>query len=166
MCVDGTRDVLRAMLVTVAMGLAAAAPASAATFTVNTTSDASPVVGDCATPPAAGDCSLRQAIAAASAGDTVSLPASATPFAVTLGTIDVSKAITISGAGANTTTIDANGNSQIFEVSGLPSSSTLTISLVTIEVATRRVAASRRIRRRDRRRRCRCDRRPRRRRVV
>ncbi len=115
------------MLVTVATGLAVAAPASAATFTVNTTSDALPVAGDCA---GTSQCSLRQAIAAASAGDTVSLPASATPYAVALGAIDVDNAITISGAGANTTTIDGSGNGDagIFTIDGSATFSGVTIS--------------------------------------
>ena len=74
--------------------------------------------GDCA---GSGQCSLRQAIAAASPGDTVSLPASTTPYAVTLGAIHVDQAITISGAAANTTTIDGSGNSDagIFTIESL-----------------------------------------------
>jgi hypothetical protein len=116
-----------AVVAAVAFGGPLTSSAAATSWTVNTTSDPSGA-GECGT----GQCSLRQAIAVAQPGDTVSLPASATPYAVTLGVIDVTNAITISGAAANTTTIEGNGSSQIFDVSGLAASSTLTISGVTI----------------------------------
>jgi len=93
-------------LATVVMCVGPLASASAATWTVSTTTDPGGA-GDCA---GAGICSLRQAIADASDGDTVTLPASATPYAVTRGVITVSQAITISGAAANTTTISGSGN--------------------------------------------------------
>lgn len=132
MCVPGGRAVLRAMLVTVAVGIAAAGTASAATtFTVNTTADPSGA-GDCA---GSGTCSLRQAVATADAdtsmGDTVELPASVTPYAVTQGMpITVNNGITISGAAANTTTIDGSGNSDagVFTVDGDATFSGVTIS--------------------------------------
>ena len=118
-----------ARLLGLAIVLVSAGPpagAAAATWTVNTTTDPSGA-GACGT----GICSLRQAIADASSGDTVMLPASATPYAVTLGVIDVTNAITISGAAASPA-IEGDGSSQIFDVSGLPATSTVTISGVTI----------------------------------
>ncbi len=118
------------LLATAAAGGPLASAAGAVTLTVNTTSDAAPGASECEGAP--GDCSLRQAVDKAAPGDTISLPASATAYSVMLGVITIDKAITISGGGARTTKIDANGTSQIFDVSGLPSSSTLTISAVTI----------------------------------
>ena len=115
-------------LLTVVFCAGPLASAVAATWTVNTTIDPSGP-GDCA---GAGICSLRQAIADASTGDSVQLPSSATPYGVTRGVIAISQGITITGAAANTTTIQGNGSSQIFDVSGLAASSALTISGVTI----------------------------------
>src|SRR5205807_760242 len=62
----------------------------------------------------AGSGSLRAAIAAASPGDTVNVPASSTPYTITLGEIPITHAITIQGAGASSTVIDAGGLSRAF----------------------------------------------------
>jgi uncharacterized repeat protein (TIGR01451 family) len=91
--------------------------AQAGTITVTTTGDPGP----------AGTTSLRQAVAAAGDGDTVSLPAGHITLA--LGEIVVTKAITVSGAGAGATTVDANGASRVFEVT---SAGTVTFSGLTI----------------------------------
>jgi hypothetical protein len=124
------RVAIVAVVATVAFGGPLTSSAAATTWTVNTPGDPAGA-GDCGS----GQCSLRQAIAVAQPGDTVSLPADATPYTLTQGTpIDISAATTISGGGASTTTIDgsSNGGSGIFDVSGLPASSTLRIEGVTI----------------------------------
>jgi uncharacterized repeat protein (TIGR01451 family) len=118
------------VLFAIALGgaLPSVALAAPTTWTVNTTSDAAVSGSECEG--GSGDCSLRQAVAKAAPGDTVALPASATPYAITLGVIAVDKAITISGAGARTTTIAGNDSSRIFDASAL--TGTATISGVTI----------------------------------
>lgn len=108
------------------VALMVAAPASAATLTVNTTSDTNT--------PDDGICSLREAIAAADAapsgsdcgstdasGNTIMLPASSAPYALTIATagsddnttgdLDATSPVplTIQGAGAGRTTVDASG---------------------------------------------------------
>ncbi len=116
------------LLLALALAVVCAGPVAAAaatTWTVNTTTDpAGP--GNCG---GAGTCSLRQAVAHASDGDTVMLPASATPYAVTRGTISVTQAITITGAAADTTTISGagNGDAGIFQFDA-----DVTVSHVTI----------------------------------
>jgi hypothetical protein len=93
---------------------------AATTITVTTTADT-------------GTGSLRDAIASASAGDTILLPASASHYMVTSSEIVIDKALTIQGAGAGSTVIDANGADRIFHVEGgIPSGSTLAFKGVTI----------------------------------
>ena len=56
-----------------------------------------------------GQCSLRQAVAAASSGDTIQLPAGT--YSLTLGTdIDITKSLTIEGDTTADTTIDGSQN--------------------------------------------------------
>lgn len=107
--------------------------AMAASWVVNTTSDVATSASECQG--ASGDCSLRQAIDKAGAGDTVALGASITPYAVTLGQLWMSRSLTISGAGARTTRIAGDGSSGIFYV-GAPASSAVTISGLTISHGT------------------------------
>src|SRR2546422_522407 len=87
--------------------------ASAATFTVTKTADTAD--GTCDT-----DCSLREAISAANAAagsDTITLPAGtytltiagANEFANASGDLNSTGDLTINGAGADVTVIDANG---------------------------------------------------------
>src|SRR4051794_33397222 len=109
-----TRWTLALLAAAIALAVAPAA-ASAAVFTVTTTAD-NP--GSTCAP---GNCSLRQAINAANAadGNTVSIPAGrfvlntgATPF----GELRIAQDMTITGAGARSTIVDANGKSRAFEV--------------------------------------------------
>jgi uncharacterized repeat protein (TIGR01451 family) len=76
-----------------ALALSAAAPASAATINVTSTNDS-------------GAGSLRQAIAEAAPGDTISLPASTGHYAITSASLTIDKSLTITGAGARGTVID------------------------------------------------------------
>ena len=93
--------------------LAFATTAQAATITVNTTGDPGPT----------GTTSLRQAVAAANPGDTVSVPAG--HYTLALGQITVPQPITIAGAGAGSTIIDGNNASRIFDVTELPGTATI-----------------------------------------
>jgi hypothetical protein len=106
-----------AVLVGLALGVLRPTSALATTITVNTTADQSASATECHGGPS--DCSLRRAIDKAGPGDTVSLPASATPYAITLGQLELTKALAISGAGARTTQIRGNGSSRIFDASSL-----------------------------------------------
>jgi hypothetical protein len=83
--------------------LIVASAAAAATWTVTTTADTMPATGSC-TP---DSCSLRQAIEASGAGDTIIVPASASPYSVSNGRLGVQHALTITGGGAGSTVIEA-----------------------------------------------------------
>jgi hypothetical protein len=109
---------------------ALATPARAATVTVDTDGGAG---------------SLRQALAAASDGDTIDF-ALATPatIALTTGELVVAKSVTITGPGAAALTISGSDASRVFHVSP---GKTVTIAHLTVE-ASRQDARGRR---RDRR---------------
>lgn len=100
-----------------ALALLAPATGQAATFTVNTTADAS-VAGGCTTDPA---CSLRDALLAAGASadseDLVVVPAG--NYSISNGELGVigEGTVTVRGAGARTTTIDAHQTSRVFNLS-------------------------------------------------
>lgn len=88
----------------------------AATITVTNTNDS-------------GAGSLRQAISDAAPGDTIVLLTSASPYAVTSAQLVINKNLTISGAGARGTVLDAMGNPhRVLEISA----GTVTLSGVTI----------------------------------
>jgi uncharacterized repeat protein (TIGR01451 family) len=107
--------------------LAFAAPASAATFDVNTQADTTD--GLCENPP--GDCSIRDAVAASDAtpgNNTIVIPAGT--YTLTNGELDSAPAVpgrlTIKGAGPGATIIDGGGASRVLnaapfalEISGL-----------------------------------------------
>lgn len=115
------KTLLLAALVSAAVLLAVPAVSFAATFTVNTTADNAPSSTECSG--AAGDCSLRQAIDASNhtaTDDTIIVPAGDYKLTIAgsgedadmTGDLDVNKAsgtMTIAGAGARSTTIDATG---------------------------------------------------------
>jgi CSLREA domain-containing protein len=96
---------LTAVLAVTALGLMAA-PAFAAPV-INTTVDQS--LGDCSV-----TCSLRDAVALASDGDTLHVPAG--NYVLTLGQIVTGNNLTIVGDGARSTVIDGNGADRIFEL--------------------------------------------------
>jgi CSLREA domain-containing protein len=102
------------------VALATAVDAQAATFAVTRTDD--PVPGACDS-----DCSLREAVLAVDAGsggDTISLPAGHYRLgiagtgedAAARGDLDLTKSVTIAGAGARATTIDALGLDRVLDV--------------------------------------------------
>jgi hypothetical protein len=107
--------------------LAVAAPAAAATtWNVTNTGDGT---GVC---PSSTLCTLRAAVVAAADGDTVSVPAGV--YSLTASDpIMIDNSITISGAGASTTTVDGGNATRIFEVGGGTSTPTVTISELTLE---------------------------------
>ena len=111
--------------VVVALALFPAA-AQARTWTVNTTSD--PAGPGCA---GNGTCSIRQALAAAAPGDTISIPGSGDHYAVTRGPLeDTTASVSLAGAGASATVIDAGGASRVLDVD--PGTGTTTLSGLTV----------------------------------
>ncbi|MGB2874394.1 MAG: CSLREA domain-containing protein [Gaiellaceae bacterium] len=107
------------LVVVVALTGASNAPA-ATTFTVTRTDDPTPNGCD-------SDCSLREAVLASNAGaggDTIVLPAGhyrlgiagAGEDAAATGDLDLTKSVTITGAGARSTVIDAMGTDRVLDV--------------------------------------------------
>ena len=127
-------------LLGVAALLLAVAPAAAATFTVNDTTDAvdaAPGDGKCAT--AVATCTLRAAIQEANAhagADTIIIPAGTYLLTIAgqgediaaTGDLDITDDVTITGAGADNTILDGNGIDRIFDISA----SLVAISALTI----------------------------------
>src|SRR5436309_4072934 len=134
-----------ALLIAAAWLMAGGVPAWGAvqTYTVNSTADlpnSSTTSKMCAT--ATGVCTLRAAIQASNANvgtDTIILPASASAYRLTIagrnedaaatGDLDITDAVTITGAGASSVIIDGNGIDRVFDVFA---NGTTTISGVTI----------------------------------
>ena len=116
--------------------LLASAPsaARAKSFTVNVTGDApdaTPGDGFCGT--TSGLCTLRAAIEEANrlpGADVITIPAGR--FTLDAGALDVTDDLTIAGAAANRTQIDAQHKSRVFQISG---PAIVTISQVTIQHA-------------------------------
>jgi CSLREA domain-containing protein len=119
-----TRSAVRLCLALIAL-LAMASSAQATVFEVTTTADQN---DGCAN----NGCSLRDAMAAANVADvdSVHVPASATPYSVTLGHIPVAHTITLQGDGAGTTTISGDADNRILFLNG--AGKTLTIVGVTL----------------------------------
>lgn len=102
------------------VALAATANAHASTFTVTRLDDPAPGACD-------SDCSLREAVRAVDAGsggDTIAIPggrfrltiAGAGEDAAATGDLDLTKSVTIQGAGARQTLIDGSGVDRVFDV--------------------------------------------------
>jgi len=117
---------LAALLAALLVGALATA-ARGATWTVNTAADA-PAPGCQAT---GAECSIRQALARARAGDTIVIPASASHYLLSLGPLALTVPVSIVGGGAASTVIDAGGHSQVISVSA-PAGTTTSISALTI----------------------------------
>jgi hypothetical protein len=88
----------------------------AATYVVNTTTDAPAGASECRGAP--GDCSLRQALDSAVSGDVVQIPASAEPYVIAHEKIPVRGGVTIAGAGDGATTISGGEADQAFLLEG------------------------------------------------
>ena len=131
-------------LVALAVGLAlmiARLPlAQAMTFTVDSTTDATEAnPGDGICDDGTGACTLRAAIQEANAfggADTITLPAGTYMLSIVgrddtaaAGDLDITEDLTLSGAGAGATTIDADGIDRVFQVL---SGATVVITDVTI----------------------------------
>jgi len=120
----------RALLAAIAaLLILPAASALAAPFTVNSTADvvdANPGNGVCETAPGNGVCTLRAAIQeadATAAADSITLPAGRYTFGIpgsddtaATGDLDVIHDLTLDGAGARSTVIDAAGIDRAFQV--------------------------------------------------
>lgn len=134
------RQFLRTLVVLAAIGFA---PAWAATFTVNSTSDVvdfKPGDGVCETALGNGTCTLRAAIQESNklaGADIIQLPAGTYVIAIpgttgdASGNLDISDDVTISGAGAQTTIVDGGGIDNVFSIVGIQK--TIVVSGVTIQ---------------------------------
>jgi Right handed beta helix region len=124
---------LRTAVLTGFVALVVAAPAQAATFTVNTTADTAGAAG-CPT-----DCTVRNAISAAAANgnttdDVVVIPAGTYVLNTQLGSLAVPASatrITITGAGANTTFLQSAASSGM-RVLSVGSSAGVTLTDLTL----------------------------------
>jgi len=139
-------------LILLCLTLASANPAGAATYVVNDTSDVvdiNPGDGVCETGAGNGICTLRAAIMEANAvagSDDITLPAGTYTLTrnginedtSSTGDLDITRRLTINGAGANTTVIDGN---QIDRVIDVQPNANVTISSVTIQNGYRPGAA-------------------------
>ena len=126
----------------VALTVGSATPAHGASFTVTATHDAvdaAPGDGICAD--AGGSCTLRAAVMETNAlpgADEISLPAGTYLLSISgrgedgaaTGDLDVTDSLTITGAGDQTTAIDADGIDRVLHISG--SATVLGLSGVTV----------------------------------
>ncbi len=96
--------------------------ASAATITVNNTGDTGP--GDCT-----ATCTLRDAIATATSGDTIVFASTlASPIALTQGELLIATALTSQGPGAAALTVSAQNNSRVFNIAAAATITDLAIA--------------------------------------
>ncbi|MEA2396574.1 MAG: hypothetical protein QOK25_130 [Thermoleophilaceae bacterium] len=113
--VTASRPIRRLLITTfLAAGLAlcAAQPALATNWVVTKTADTDDGTCD-------SDCSLREAVgslADSSTGDSITIPAG--HYVLSLGELNVDADATITGAGARSTIIDANGTSRVLHFQG------------------------------------------------
>lgn len=126
------------LLIGLAGSMLPARVVQAATFTVTKTADSND--GTCDT-----DCSLREAIIAANTSpdaDTIILPAGSYPLTIggdnedssATGDLDITDSVTLTGAGATSTIIDADALDRVFDLAGSgPPDITVAISGVTLQ---------------------------------
>jgi len=118
---------------TLLLALSAAPAGAATTWSVDTLADGAATASDCTTP-VPGSCSLRDALAAATVGDTINFASSlfsggAGTITLTAGDL-IDNGVDIIGPGAELLTIDADGSSRVFDIT--PQASGSTISGVTL----------------------------------
>jgi hypothetical protein len=112
-----TATIASTLLLALSVFVGLATSAQAASFTVGTTKDVS---GTCASP-AAGTCSLRQLIdyedklaATPSPPDTIVVPAGT--YNLANGELEITQSLTIAGAGARTTHVEARTGARAFDI--------------------------------------------------
>jgi Right handed beta helix region len=121
------RVLLVSVLSLLLAGLPFVAPAQAAALIVVTGGDAG--AGTCT--PAA--CTLRDAIAAAATGDTITFANSVpSPITLTQGELAIDKNLTITGPTGRVLAVDGNANGRVFHI-GAVTALTLTVSNLTIQ---------------------------------
>ena len=94
-----------------------AAPGGASTvLTVDSLADGAAVAADCTTP-VVDSCSLRDALSAAVSGDVITFKSGLTgTITLTEGFLTIEAALTLTGAGSTSITVDGNGSEHVFYV--------------------------------------------------
>jgi CSLREA domain-containing protein len=126
-----------ALILTTGFMVAGAPPAVAATITVNTTDDELNSDGNCSLREAIQAANTDTAVDACSAGsgaDTINVPVGT--YNLTLGQLVIQDSVTISGAGAAATVIDAGGASRVVNVSTGGAPGTVAFSGITLQNGT------------------------------
>ena len=116
---------LRTLLAVVPAILFLAVPSAALATTLQVTTTADGSNGACT--PAL--CTLRDAITHAGANDTVHVPASASPYTLTLGDLIVNKDLTIEGDGPSSTVISGDNAWRVFTITGGSTASPIAVKI-------------------------------------
>lgn len=113
-CFSPAKSAVCALAVTVLTLAVAGTAHAASTFTVNTTADNPPAVGECSG--VAGDCSIRQALAESATGDTILVPPG---HYLLVAQLSVGHGVTIKGTPSDspaTTILDGQGKTRVFAI--------------------------------------------------
>lgn len=98
------------------VGTAGPAAGVGATFTVDSLVDTVATPGNCSTP-VVDACNLRDALAAASPGDTIVFaPGLTGTYSIQFGTMSITKSVTITGPGASDLNLGQTGSGRIFDI--------------------------------------------------
>ena len=112
------------------LALTAAPGGATTTLTIDSLADGTAVAADCTTP-VVDSCSLRDALAAAATGDVIVFKSGlAGTITLTDGALEVTNALTLTGAGSAVITVDADGGAGVFYLAN--SAGDVTISGLTI----------------------------------
>ncbi|CAB4617426.1 unannotated protein [freshwater metagenome] len=115
------------------LALSVGTSAASTTLTVDTLDDGAANATDCSTP-VANSCSLRDAVAAIAAGDTITFaPGLTGTITLTNGEFLIGHGVTISGPGSADLAIDAGQTSRIFTLNGSDLYDDMTLSGLTLE---------------------------------
>ena len=114
------------------LALTVGTSAASTTLTVDTLADGAANATDCSTP-VANACSLRDAVAAIAAGDTITFaPGLTGTITLTNGEILIDHGVTISGPGSADLIIDANYASRVFRFTGSQFTDDVTLTGMTL----------------------------------
>jgi parallel beta-helix repeat protein len=128
----GSGAVLATSATAAVLALGAGPAVGATTLVVDSNGDGGATPANCTTP-VAGACTIRDALAAAADGDTITFAPSVTgDIQLNSGELEIDSAVTITGPGAGALAIHADTGSRVFNENNNLSSGDLTISGLTI----------------------------------